>query len=93
MSALQGLENDPTVNEEFTKILKTCHGLIETYGVEIVMQWIPGHSNIPGNDKADTLAKKGSRQEQPHNQTTFETAKQGFKDSRIQGFYSKSQSQ
>ena len=76
MSALQGLENDPTVNEEFTIILKTCHGIIETYGVEIVMQWIPGHSNIPGNDKADTLAKKGSRQEQPHNQTTFETAKQ-----------------
>ena len=70
MSALQGLENDPTVNEEFTKILKTCHGLIETYGVEIVMQWIPGHSNIPGNDKADTLAKKGSGQEQPPTQTT-----------------------
>ena len=51
MSALQGLENDPIINEEFTMILKTCHGLIETYGMEIVMQWIPGHSNIPGNNK------------------------------------------
>ena len=76
MSALQGLENDPTVKEEFRTILQTSHQIIETYGVEIIMQWIPGHSNIPGNDKADTLAKKGSGQEQPPTQTTFETAKQ-----------------
>ena len=60
MSALQGLENDPTVKEEFRSILQTSHQIIVTYGVEIIMQWIPGHSNIPGNDKADTLAKKGS---------------------------------
>ena len=40
------------------------------------MQWIPGHSNIPGNDVADRLAKEGSRQEQPATLTTFETAKQ-----------------
>ena len=40
------------------------------------MQWIPGHSDIPGNDIADTLAKSGSRQEQPPSQTTYETVKQ-----------------
>ena len=40
------------------------------------MQWIPGHTSIPGNDKADTLAKEGSRHEQPHTQTTLQTAKQ-----------------
>ena len=28
------------------------------------MQWISGLSDIPGNEKADTLAKQGSRQEQ-----------------------------
>ena len=76
LSALQGLENDPTVKEEFRHILKHTHEIKVTYGVEIVMQWIPGHSNIPGNDKADTLAKEGSRHEQPHTQTTLQTAKQ-----------------
>ena len=75
-SALDGLNNDPTNNEEFKKILLETHELIETYGVEIAMQWIPGHSDIPGNDIADTLAKSGSRQEQPPSQTTYETVKQ-----------------
>ena len=76
MSALQGLDNDPTNKEEFKNIILNTHALIETYGVEVTMQWIPGHSNIPGNDIADTLAKTGSRQEQPHTQTTYETVKQ-----------------
>ena len=75
-SALDGLDNDPTNNEEFRKILLETHELIETYGVEITMQWIPGHSDIPGNDIADTLAKTGSRQEQPPTKTTYETVKQ-----------------
>ena len=75
-SALDGLNNDPTNNEEFKKILLETHELIETYGVEIAMQWIPGHSDIPGNDIANTLAKSRSRQEQPPSQTTYETVKQ-----------------
>ena len=58
MSALQGLDNDPTSKEEFRNIILNTHELIETYGVEVTMQWIPGHSNIPGNDIADTLAKQ-----------------------------------
>ena len=41
--------------------------------MEIVMQWIPEHSNIPDNAKVDTLAKEGSRQEQTHTQRTLKT--------------------
>ena len=44
--------------------------------MNVVLQWIPGHSNIPGNDMAETLAKEGSRKEQPHTQTTLQAAKQ-----------------
>ena len=79
MSALQGLEKDPANNKEFKKIVLYTHEMTETNGVEIVMQLIPGHSDIPGNEKVDILAKKGSIQEQPHTETTYETPRQIFR--------------
>ena len=48
--------------------------MIESYGEQIVMQWIPSLSNIPGNDKGDK--KTGLGQEQIHTQTTYKTIKQ-----------------
>ena len=76
MSALESLDDDPTSKPELKSILLDAHDLNATYGVKTFMQWIPGHSNTPGNDKADTLAKKGSRRPQPHTKTTFQTVKQ-----------------
>ena len=52
-----------------------AHEHMETCDVKIFMQWIPGHSDTPGNDKADKLAKKGSEQPQPHTKATYETVK------------------
>jgi len=26
----------------------------------VSLQWVPGHSDLPGNDKADALAKSGA---------------------------------
>lgn len=37
MSALEGLEIDPTNREEFKMIVLHTHEIIETYGVEIIM--------------------------------------------------------
>ena len=49
---------------------------METCGVKIFLQWIPGHSDTPGNDKADKLAKKGADKTQPQTKATYRTAKQ-----------------
>ena len=41
---------------------KDCQALIRQLKAkhkQIVLQWIPGHSQIAGNEYADTLAKKG----------------------------------
>ena len=76
MSALQSLEEDPINKPELKSIILDSHVLMETCGVKIIFQWIPGHSDTPGNDKADKLAKKGSDKTQPHTKATYRTAKQ-----------------
>ena len=64
MSAPQDMENDPTNKEALKRNSIALHTdeIIETYNVKIIMQYIPGHSGIPVNEKADTLTKQGSRQ-------------------------------
>ena len=34
---------------------------IQSLGKTIILQWIPAHCGIQGNEKADILAKKGSK--------------------------------
>ena len=47
--------------------------------MKLVLQWIPGHTGIYGNEKADILAKKGSQTPQPIKPITLQTAKQRIK--------------
>ena len=75
MSALQSLEEDPVSKPELKTIITESHELMETCDIKIFMQWIPGHSDTPGNDKADRLAKKGSEQPQPPTKATYQTVK------------------
>ncbi|KAK7108155.1 hypothetical protein V1264_015944 [Littorina saxatilis] len=41
----------------------------------VVLQWIPAHCGISGNEKADELAKNGSKMEQPNHCQSYREAK------------------
>jgi len=52
---------------------KDCQVLIRQLKAkhkQIVLQWIPGHSQIAGNEYVDTLAKKGAKITQTHTRGT-----------------------
>ena len=40
-----------------------------------VLQWIPAHCGIPGNERADRLAKSGSKHQQPNVPSTYQEVK------------------
>ena len=48
--------------EKLQKVVKTRR---------VVLQWVPAHCGIPGNETADELAKQGAREEQPDNRVSF----------------------
>ena len=40
--------------------VSVCHQLI-TRGTDIVLQWVPSHVGVPGNESADRAAKQAAR--------------------------------
>ena len=50
--------------------------------VFLTLQWIQSHCNIPGNERAITLAKKGADSEQENIQFCLNTAKQMAKSNK-----------
>ena len=75
-SAIQAVENwqDGTA-KGIENIIQTCDKIMTLYGIEITIQWIPGHSDIKMNEKADGLVKMGSHIHQENVQTIYDTAK------------------
>ena len=64
LSALEALAGNklPRLMEKLQKVVKTRR---------VVLQWVPAHCGIPGNETADELAKQGAREEQPDNRVSF----------------------
>ena len=62
LSALQAIKhNSQSSREDAVKeIVVVCHRLI-TRGTDIVLQWVPSHVGVPGNESADRAAKQAAR--------------------------------
>ncbi|GFR69718.1 hypothetical protein ElyMa_003763600 [Elysia marginata] len=68
---LQILEN--TKDTELDTLRQSLLGVKARFG-KLILQWIPGDSNIEGNEMADKLAKLGSRLEQEQTTITYQEA-------------------
>ena len=83
-SATQNLHLKPS-KIHHTKIKKTSKialgisNQIAAHVVHVTLQWIPGHCNINGNEKADKLAKIGATKPQKNPPCTQNTIKQILK--------------
>ena len=62
LSALQVIKHNSRSSREdvVTEIVVVCHQLI-TRGTDIVLQWVPSHVGVPGNESADRAAKRAAR--------------------------------
>ena len=74
LSTLQALESGGGGDRYLTNLTLEIDKLISRHHIQVVLQWIPGHAGIRGNEAADTLAKQGAGQPQPEVPTTYETA-------------------
>ncbi|GFR94639.1 ribonuclease H1 [Elysia marginata] len=75
-SVLEALQNESLQNSSLKSLFLTIDSFLKTYDVDLTLQWIPGHCNITGNERADTLAKKGFTAQQQNTTTSFRTAQQ-----------------
>ena len=64
LSVLQAYQNNklPSLTEALQEVAR---------GRRVVLQWIPAHCGVPGNEQADRLAKEGAGQEQPNNSVSY----------------------
>ena len=85
-SSLQSLQAEPT-DKMTTALCEKLNKLGEKQ--KIVLQWIPAHIGIAGNEVADLLAKSGSRLPQPASCISYEEAKTLLKNKDLHSWQSR----
>ena len=76
LSTLQALETGEDVSKDIVHLRWAIHNIISRHQVKVTLQWIPAHTGIPGNERADELAKKGASLPQPEVPVTYSTCRQ-----------------
>ena len=80
ISVVYALKNQTQDNKQVRQTAQEIHNLITSHSVHVTLQWIPGHTEIKGNEIADSLAKAGAACLQPENPCSLRTAKQMLKN-------------
>ena len=62
-----------------TNLIVEIRNLVETINSKISLLWIPAHCDLPGNEKADHLAKEGTKLPQDQTPVAFAIAKARIK--------------
>ena len=68
LSTMQDLESGPTESQT-QELLRTL--LYLSGNNKVIIQWIPSHIGLFGNDKADSLAKQGGQMQQPEAPSSY----------------------
>ena len=53
---------------------------------QVILQWIPAHTRIHGNEVADQLGKEGSKKQQPKSKLSYQEAKTLIRNKRLADF-------
>ena len=77
-SVLEKLEDSKGEERQY---LAKCLGNVVINTESLVLQWIPAHCRIEGNERADRLAKEGSVLEQIESDLTYREVKSIIKTS------------
>jgi ribonuclease HI len=59
VDSIQAINNFKKTNETIEEI-KSAYQILTAQGNYVILQWIPSHVGLPGNEQADYLAKKGT---------------------------------
>ena len=75
-SVLEALAAENLDNTSVASLAGTIDQFLSSHTTSIVLQWIPSHTNIKGNEQADQLAKLGASLPQPNPPVSLQAAKQ-----------------
>ena len=79
LSVLQTLDDQNYSTKVIRNLALEISNFIEKFNITLYLQWIPSHCGIPGNERADTLAKRGASMLQPERSVSQSTVKKILK--------------